>query len=82
MEELPKMQNPRSRTAGTHTNTRRLIWPAFVFRTVNKANPVSAAGASSIGSTRHPLTSINVAVVLVGSLAGAPGAAGVTDPPW
>lgn len=82
MEALPKMQNPRSRTVATHTNIRRLIWPEFVVRMVIKAHPVSAAGTRSIGSTPHPLTSINVAVVLVGSLAGAPGAAGVTYPPW
>ena len=82
MEKLPKMQNPRSRTDAAHTSTLRLVWPAFVFRTVTKASPVSAAGTSSIGSTRHPLTSISVAVVLVGSLVEAPGAAAVTDSPW
>lgn len=82
MEKLPKMQNPRSRTDATHTSTLRLVWPEFVFRMVTKANPVSAAGTSRIGSTRHPLTSISVAVVLVDSLAAAPGAAAVTDSPW
>ena len=82
MEKLPKMQNPRSRTDATHTSTLRLVWPAFVFRMVTKANPVSAAGTSRIGSTHHPLTSISVAVVLVGSLAGAPETAAVTDSAW
>ena len=81
MEKLPKMQNPKSRTAGIHTNTLRLAWPAFVLRTVIKANPVSAAGTSSIGSTCQPFTWISVAVVLVGSPAGTPGATGVTDAP-
>ena len=76
------MQNPRSRTDATHTSTLRLVWPEFVFRMVTKANPVSAAGTSSIGSTPHPLISISVAVVLVGSLAAAPGADAVTDTPW
>ena len=82
MEKLPKMQNPRRRTDATHTSTLRLVWPAFVFRMVTKANPVSAAGTSSIGSTRHPFTSISVEVVFVGIPAMSPGATAVTDTPW
>ena len=51
MEKLPKMQNPRSRTDATHTSTLRLVWPAFVFRMVTKANPVSAAGTDDLLTT-------------------------------
>jgi len=66
----------------SHRSVLRLACPVWVNRTVNKANPVSAAGTSKMGRACQPLTSISEALVLVGSFAVSPRPTGTTDVPW
>ena len=80
IEAIATKQNPRSTTAGLQRSILRIVvcWS----RRPNKVMAVNRIGTSSNKITCRPFTSIAVALDRITSPPGAPGSAGVTDPPW